>query len=283
MADRVLMTETLRDAWQGLKHVVPTEAKREHLARLIDAGFTSIDIGSFVSTSRVPAMADTDVLLDGLALPDTLLVTALIANGRGLDRLLDVAGIGEVLYPFSLSEAFQKRNTNRTREAALSELGELTARCHGESRRMYATISMAFGNDEGEPFDAAELAGWVGRLRAAGVDRIGLADTTAQATPAIVRDVLAAVRESDDGPVPGVHLHVTEDSALGLVDAALDGGCRSFDVALGGLGGCPFSRGPESNLSTLQLAQHLVARGFDPGLPLEPLPELDQAARRLAG
>jgi hydroxymethylglutaryl-CoA lyase len=282
VSETVLITETLRDAWQGLETVVPTEAKTAFIQRLVDHGFHSLDVGSFVNPKLVPAMADSGRVLDGVKASGEVTFTALVANERGLDRLLDVDAIGEVLYPFSLSESFQQRNTNRGRFEALEGLSLITTRAHEAGRTVYATISMAFGNNEGDPFDPAELAVWMSRLDAVGVDRIGLADTTAQADPATLTAVLGVVAAAYDGPLPGLHLHATPQEAPALIDAAFDAGCRVFDSALGGLGGCQFAKGPESNLSTRMLAERAAARGLAVDLPLTALPDLDVAARKLA-
>jgi len=273
----------VRDAWQGLPRVLPTDAKVDFIQRLLDAGFRRIDVGSFVSPSRVPAMADTGDVLQRLSVPDGARLTALVASESGLERLLAAPHVREVLYPFSLSERFQRRNTERGREEALALLGRLAARAHESGRRVYATVSMAFGNNEGEPFEPAELRDWVARLHhEAGVDRVGLADTTAQASPAAVRSVYGAVAEGADWPVPSAHLHVTPENQQAMVDAALDAGVRSFDCALGGLGGCQFAKGAVSNVSTLPLVARLRERGLRADVPELPLVALDAAARALA-
>jgi hydroxymethylglutaryl-CoA lyase len=279
--DTVHIVETLRDAWQGLPNPVPTAHKIAFVQRLVDAGFPCLDIGSFVSRTKVPAMADTDELLHGITAPEGVVFTALVANARGLDRLLAVPAISEVLFPFSLSETFSRRNIGQTREESLAAVAELTARAHEAERTMYVTISMAFGNNEGDPYDVSELRDWIARLHAAGTDRVGLADTTAVATSQTIGEVYRAVA-ADDGPVPGAHLHVTPESQAPLVDAALDAGCRSFDAALGGLGGCQFAKGAVSNVSTLPLVRQLVERGLQPGLALDDLEVLDADARALA-
>lgn len=277
----VRVTETLRDAWQGLPRIVPTERKVAFAQRLLDAGFPSLDVGSFVSPRAVPAMADTGDVLARLRVPADARITALVANAQGLERLLAAPSVHEVLFPFSLSDTFQRRNTRVSREEAFATLVDVTAASHAAGRSVYATISMAFGNNEGDPWSPAETAEWTARLLAAGVDRVGLADTTAQATPAVVRDVLATAGRAA-GRVPAAHLHATETSQRALIDAALDAGCRAFDAALGGLGGCQFAKGPESNVSTLALALHLAERGLRVDLPLAELPALDAEARVLA-
>ena len=284
MSELVTITETARDAWQGLSHTIPTADKLRFLQRLLDAGFQSLDIGSFVSRKRVPSMADTSALPGALSVPAGATLTALVATPHGLEQLLEVQGIGEVLYPFSLSESFQQRNTNRSREQAATELAELTERAHEAGRTLYATISMAFGNNEGEPFELSELSDWVARLEQMGVDRVGLADTTAQGTPDLVHEVFLAVGKGR--PVPAAHLHVTADNQTAMVDAALNAGCRSFDAALGGLGGCQFAKGAESNVSTRALVRQLIDRGYAVPLSAEAvgaLDDLDAAAQALAG
>jgi len=281
MTETVRITETLRDAWQGLPRPVPTDAKVAFAQRLLDAGFRRLDVGSFVSPSRVPAMADTADVLTRLRVPAGAQITALVASASGLQRLLAAPHVSEVLYPFSLSERFQRRNTDRSREEAFALLRDLVAGAHAAGRTVYATISMAFGNNEGDAFDTGELRAWVGRLAEAGVDRAGLADTTAQATPALIRDVFAAVAR-EGAPVPAAHLHVTPANQEALVGAALEAGCRAFDSALGALGGCQFAKGATSNVSTLPLVAQLRARGLAADVPEAPLPALDAAARALA-
>lgn len=280
--ERVAITETVRDAWQGLPKLVPTASKIAHVQRLLDEGFRSIDIGSFVSPKAVPAMADTGALMEGLVVPDEATIMALVANARGLEQLLSHERIDEVLFPFSLSETFQQRNTRCSRGEALEQVTALSERAHEGGRTMYVTVSMAFGNNEGDSFEPSELAHWLGRLEDAGADRLGLADTTAEANGDLVRRVFEVVAAEHGGAVPAVHFHVTPESQSELVTAALDSGCREFDAALGGLGGCQFAQGPESNVSTLPLVHQLQAAGFEHGLPLPSLQALDAAAQVLA-
>ena len=288
MTELVTITETARDAWQGLPHVIPTAQKVAFLQKLLDAGFPSLDVGSFVSKKRVPAMADSGDLPGLLNIPSGATLTALVANERGLETVLGTPGLGEVLYPFSLSETFQQRNTNRSRAQAAQEVEKFTQLAHAADRSMYVTISMAFGNNEGDAFDVSELVDWVGRFEGVGVDRLGLADTTAQASADTLHEVYAAIsssREASLAAVPGAHLHVTPENQEELLNAALDGGCRSFDSALGGLGGCQFAKGAESNVSTRSLVQQVISRGFAIALPPKArhaLESLDEAARTLA-
>jgi hydroxymethylglutaryl-CoA lyase len=284
VSEAVEVVETLRDAWQGLPRAPDTAAKAAFLQRLLAEGFRRIDVGSFVSPRRVPAMADTGALLERLDPPDDVRLTALVASASGLERLLAAPHVSEVLYPFSLSESFQRRNTERGREAALSLLAELSASAHEAGRTVYATVSMAFGDDEGGSWDPAELGDWVTRLHEqAGVDRVGLADTTAVATPERLERAYRAVEAAGARAVPGAHLHVSAANQQALVAATLDAGCRSFDAALGGLGGCQFATGAVSNVSTAPLVAQLRARGHRVDVPdAARLDALDAEARRLA-
>jgi hydroxymethylglutaryl-CoA lyase len=293
LSESVQIVETLRDAWQGLPRPVPTASKVAFIGRLLEAGFPRLDVGSFVSKSRVPGMADTDEVLRALQAHPALSatgssprprLTALVASEGGLERLLASPVVGEVLYPFSFSERFQRRNTERSREEAFALLASIARRAHGAGRTVYATISMAFGNNEGEPFDAAELRTWVARLHHdADVDRVGLADTTAQADGGTIERVYAAVMTRADWPVPGAHLHVTPENQAPLVAAALEAGCRDFDAALGALGGCQFAKGAVSNVSTAPLVRQLREAGFAADVPEAPLERLETEARALAG
>ncbi|HZL99291.1 MAG TPA: hydroxymethylglutaryl-CoA lyase, partial [Planctomycetota bacterium] len=191
--------------------------------------------------------------------------------------------IDAVLYPCSFSERFQRRNTERSREEAFALLQALAGHAHAAGRRVYATISMAFGNNEGEPFDPSELRTWVQRLHhEGGVDRIGLADTTAQATADTIARVYAAVMERSDWPMPGAHLHVTPENQGALVAVALAAGCRRFDAALGALGGCQFAKGAVSNVSTAPLVRQVRGLGMRTDVPETELAALEAAARALA-
>jgi hydroxymethylglutaryl-CoA lyase len=293
LANAVHIVETLRDAWQGLPHPVPTARKVAFIGRLLQAGFPRLDIGSFVSRSRVPAMADTDEVVAAVAaLPELKgrlsadqrpRFTALVASESGLERLLASPLVDEVLYPFSFSERFQRRNTERSREEAFALLQALAERAHNAGRTVYATISMAFGNNEGEAFDPSELRAWVQRLHHdGGVDRVGLADTTAQADADTIARVYEAVMERNDWPVPGAHLHVTPENQGALVAAAVAAGCRDFDAALGALGGCQFAKGAVSNVSTSPLVRQLRQAGLQPDVPDAGLAALEAEARALA-
>jgi len=293
LVDTIRIVETLRDAWQGLPRPVPTAQKVAFIGRLVRAGFPRLDVGSFVSRNRVPAMADTDEVVAAVAaLPELnsdpgaaprTRFTALAASEAGLERLLANPLIDEVLYPFSLSERFQRRNTERSREEAFTLLQALAERAHNAGRTVYATISMAFGNNEGEPFDPSELRGWVQRLHHdGGVDRVSLADTTAQADAESIARVYEAVMERNDWPVPGAHLHVTPENQGALVATALAAGCRRFDAALGALGGCQFAHGAVSNVSTAPLVRQVRALGLRTNVPETELAALEAAARALA-
>lgn len=272
-SEHVALVECPRDAFQGWPRPIPSARKAAHLAALVRAGFATIDFGSFVSPKAVPQMADTEVvwrelqpLLAGAA-PRPVDWIGIIANERGLERLLALPGITTAGYPFSCSETFQRRNTGATIAESLERLDALLAGCRAAGRRLNVYLSMAFGNPFGDPWDPAQVARIAEQLRARGVASLQLADTVGTATPAAVRELVTTVGATMLGGAFGVHLHARADDFAPKVDAALAAGCRCFDAALGGTGGCPFAGDDRvGNLPTEALVAHLQSRGFDPGL-----------------
>ncbi|MBM4014088.1 MAG: hydroxymethylglutaryl-CoA lyase [Planctomycetes bacterium] len=272
--ERVALVECPRDAYQGFARPIPAARKAAHLATLVRAGFPTIDFGSFVSPKAVPQMADTEAvwselrqLLSAPAAPRAVDWIGIVANERGLERLLALPGITTAGFPFSCSETFQQRNTGASIAASFARLDALLAACRAAGRRLNVYLSMAFGNPFGDPWSPAVVARLAEQLRARGVDSLQLADTVGTATPATVSELVATVGATMRGATFGVHLHARADDFAPKVDAALAAGCRCFDAALGGSGGCPFA-GDDlvGNLPTEGLIAHLRARGFEPGI-----------------
>ena len=280
--ERVALVECPRDAYQGFTRPIPTARKAAHLATLVRAGFTTIDFGSFVSPKAVPQMADTEAVWSELCpllaappaapAPEFPPIRAvdwigIVANERGLERLLALPGITTAGYPFSCSETFQQRNTGASIAQSFARLEALLAACRAAGRRLNVYLSMAFGNPFGDPWSADQVARLAERLRARGVQSLQLADTVGTATPATIGALVSTVGATMRGATFGVHLHARTDDFAGKVDAALAAGCRCFDAALGGSGGCPFA-GDDlvGNLPTEGLVAHLRARGFEPGI-----------------
>jgi hydroxymethylglutaryl-CoA lyase len=226
----VTLVECPRDSWQGFTRFIPTDEKIAYLRRLLDAGFTHIDFGSFVSPKLVPQMKDSEQVFAGIRdLPGHFI--AIIANERGLDRAL-AAGVTCVAYPLSISETFQKANTGKT----IAESWPILKSIACSAGELDVHLSMGFGNPYGEPWTVALVTEAVARVRDLGVKNVMLADTVGRATPAQIREVFAAC------PGTGAHLHASPTQWRANVEAALDAGCTRLDAALGGIGGCPFAQ-----------------------------------------
>jgi hydroxymethylglutaryl-CoA lyase len=286
MTNHVTLTECPRDAFQGLARFIPTDRKIAYLNRLITAGVRRMDFGSFVSPKAVPQMADTAVVFENLKAPPGMYLIAIIANLRGAqgiavanhkfghvgNRRIHAAG-----FPMSVNETFQRRNTNKGLEEAWAELGRIRDLCAAEKLELVVYLSMAFGNPYGEPHDTARVVEAAARARELGAAAIQLADTVGVATAEQVGQTYEAARAAVGDTKLGVHLHAAPGTLRAKVKSALDAGCRLFDSALGGIGGCPFAENElVGNLDTLQLLALLKEWGFETDHSAEAL--LDCAA-----
>lgn len=236
------LTDCPRDAMQGIKAPIPSAMKVAYLSALMEVGFDTLDAGSFVSPKAMPQMADTAEVLGRL--PDTgTEVLAIVANQRGADDAL-AHGRPDVLgFPFSISETFQQRNTGGGIEEGWRRLEGIHNAVQRHGKRLVTYLSMGFGNPYGEAWDAELVSSWCDRLhRELGIRTIALSDTVGQATPEVVQSVCAAVVQALPEVEVGAHLHGRREHALDLMKAAWTGGCRSFDGALGGHGGCPMAK-----------------------------------------
>jgi len=264
----VKIIECPRDAWQGLPKPMPAEIKADYLRTLIAAGFKRIDAVSFVSRSAVPQMADSELVLEYLDPPDDVEIIGIVVNVKGAERAVKTGAVQTLGFPYSISETFLKRNQNQTPEESLEALEEIGTLGFKAGMEVVAYISMAFGNPYGEPWSIDELVAACDLLVDSGVTQISLADTVGLATPKQVADVVADVLAVHDGIEIGVHLHARPEDAAAKVRAAYEAGCRRFDAAMGGLGGCPFAQDAlVGNLATEALLAELKALGAE-------LPEL---------
>lgn len=241
--------------------MIPTERKLFHLRALLGAGFRHLDCGSFVSPQAVPQMADTEAVLDGLPEVAGADYLCIVANQRGLERALDAPKLTSVGYPLSISDTFQRRNTNRSLADSWALVADLLQ--HSGRLRFVVYVSMGFGNPYGDPWDETIALNAIGRLREIGVADIALADTYGQADPNRVRDVTRAAVEAFGSDGLGVHLHARTERAASLAEAALESGIRWLEGALGGVGGCPFA-GDDlvGNLPTETVLDVLERRGL---------------------
>jgi hydroxymethylglutaryl-CoA lyase len=242
MADTVKLIECPRDAWQGLTGQIPSRTKVEYLKALVAAGFKHIDAVSFVSPKAVPQMADSETVLSELDPPDDVEIIAIVVNERGVERAIATNAVRTVGFPYSLSPTFLKNNQNQTPEENLDILEQVKQKADEGGLDTIAYISMAFGNPYGDLWNTAELLEGVGLLADMDLQAISLADTVGLATAQQISDVLGPVLARFDYVEIGVHLHSRPDEAVDKVLAAYDVGCRRFDSAIGGLGGCPFAQ-----------------------------------------
>lgn len=242
MPESVTLVECPRDAFQGLQRFIPTETKIDYLLSLIDAGFKQIDFGSFVSAKAVPQMQDTRQVLEGVRqqLGQTRLI-AIVPNLKGLEAAIEARDIRFAGYAFSVSETFQQRNFRQTRDQAWAITGELLSRARAVGMELVVYLSMAFGNPYGDPWSPSSLFLIVEKLVETGVRRILLADTVGLAEAQTVHEVFSACRQHSPELELGVHLHARPDRWEDVVMAAYSAGCRQFDGALVGMGGCPFA------------------------------------------
>ena len=262
--DAVKLIECPRDAWQGLKRQIPTELKARYLRMLIATGFKHIDAVSFVSPKAVPQMADSEKVLEQLDVPDDVEIIGVVVNEKGADRAIASAGVTTVGYPCSVSETFLRKNQNQTREESYKTLQSVKRRADGARLGMVVYISMAFGNPYGDPWDENQLCHAVGKLAAFGIRSISLADTVGLAEPDLIRGVVHSITNQYPAYDIGVHLHSAPCEAESKVLAAYDAGCRRFDSALGGLGGCPFAQDAlVGNIPTESVIAALQQRGVE--------------------
>ena len=242
MSDEVKIIECPRDAWQGLPGIIPAEVKSDYLRMLSGAGFTHIDAVSFVSPRAVPQMADSEQVLDYLDASLPADIIGIVVNERGAERAIESGGVHTLGFPYSISPKFLERNQHQTPEQALERFEAIHNLAQQAELGMVVYISMAFGNPYSEPWDIGEVVAACDLLADSGVSQLSLSDTVGAATEAQTGDVMRAVREAHPEIELGVHLHARPLDAAAKIRAAFDAGCRRFDSAIGGLGGCPFAQ-----------------------------------------
>ncbi|MEP6810146.1 MAG: hydroxymethylglutaryl-CoA lyase [Chthoniobacterales bacterium] len=272
--ETVKLIECPRDAWQGLPRQIPTERKAEYLRALVAAGFLHLDAASFVSPKAVPQMADSEQALAQLGAAEGVEIIGIVVNEKGAERAIATGAVSTLGFPFSISETFLRRNQNQSIEDNRAALRAITARATEAGLQMVAYISMAFGNPYDDPWSEEKIADASEFIRSLGIAAISLADTVGNATPALIQRVVSAAVTDARGCEIGVHLHSTRAAAREKVLAAYDAGCRRFDSALGGLGGCPFAQDDlVGNIPTEEVVSALEERGV--ALPIAPrLPAL---------
>ncbi len=242
MEDLVKIIECPRDAWQGLPTPIPSENKAAYLRDLLAAGFKHIDAVSFVSPTAVPQMADSERVLELLNPPDDVEIIGIVVNCKGAERAIRTGSVSTLGFPYSISAEFLRRNQHQTPQESLHELEAVQALALSAGLDTVAYLSMAFGNPYGESWGIGAVIEGCEQLTALGVRTISVADTVGLASPAQIADTTAAVLEGCGGVELGVHLHARRGQAAARIRAAYVAGCRRFDAAIGGLGGCPFAQ-----------------------------------------
>ena len=263
----VRLIECPRDAWQGLSRQIPTELKSRYLAALFDAGFKHIDAVSFVSPKAVPQMADSEEVLAEIDVPNDIEIIGIVVNEKGAERAIATNAVSTLGFPCSVSETFLRKNQNQTLDQCYKILESIKRMADEARLATVVYISMAFGNPYGDPWDEAKVGEALNKLFGLGIQSVSLADTVGMAAPDLIRNVFESVTDQYADADIGVHLHSAPIQAESKVLAAYEAGCRRFDSAIGGLGGCPFAQDAlVGNIPTERLLAALKQR--EAGLPI---------------
>jgi hydroxymethylglutaryl-CoA lyase len=262
MSTAIKLVECPRDAWQGLQGQIPAYIKTEYLKALISVGFKHIDAVSFVSPKAVPQMADSEEVLKELDPPDDVEIIGIVVNEKGAQRAVETKAVSTLGFPYSISPTFLENNQKQTLEEAIEEL-EKVGKVGGDAGLdTVVYISMAFGNPYGDLWNVDEVVEAIGLLESESIRAISLADTVGMASSAQINEVVSAALAKYGYLEIGVHLHSRPDQAIEKILAAYDAGCRRFDSAIGGLGGCPFAQDAlVGNIPTERVLEALAQRG----------------------
>jgi hydroxymethylglutaryl-CoA lyase len=272
MTSSIKIIECPRDAWQGLSDFIPTEYKAEYLKELVLAGFQHIDAVSFVSPKHVKQMADSEEVMAKLnaSLPakiESPEIIGIVVNEKGLERALATPGVTTIGYPYSISAYFRRANANMSKDESRALVEKLKKDTIAAKKDLVVYISMAFGNPYDEPWGPEIVADTLEWLKDIRVRTVSLADTVGTASPQLVADLYREVKDHVAGIELGVHLHSRAETAEEKILAAYEAGCRRFDSALTGLGGCPFTGDAlVGNIATEQVLGALRKAGADPGI-----------------
>ena len=267
MSSSVKLIECPRDAWQGLKGLIPPDIKSAYLKSLINAGFKHLDAVSFVSPAAVPQMADSEEVLKDLDPPDDVEIIGIVVNEKGADRAIETQAVSTLGFPYSVSPTFLQNNQHQTLEDAIEELEKIGSKAENAGLDRVVYISMAFGNPYNDPWSIEEVVEAVRLLESESITTISLADTVGLATPDQISDLVSAVLSEFDYLEIGVHLHSRPEHVAQKILAAYDAGCRRFDSAIGGLGGCPFAQDAlVGNIATEAVLKALAERNVQPSI-----------------
>ena len=259
METMMKIIECPRDAMQGLLEFIPTETKVEYINQLLKVGFDTIDFGSFVSPKAIPQMRDTEEVLNKLDFGTSKSkLLAIVANLRGAEDAVKFGEIHYLGFPFSISETFQRRNTNKSIEQALESLSEIQNLCVNNGKELVAYISMGFGNPYDDPYNSDIVVKYAEKLVGLGISTISLADTIGVSNSNNITPLFTNLIAAYPNVEFGAHLHSNPDTAIEKIDAAFQAGCHRFDGAIKGYGGCPMAKDDlVGNLATETLLNYL--------------------------
>lgn len=275
MSSGIKLIECPRDAMQGWAHFIPTEEKVKYLNKLLTVGFDVLDFGSFVSPKAIPQMADTKEVLPQLDLSNTnTKLLAIIANTRGGEEAVAYEQISYLGFPFSISETFQQRNTNKTIAESLVQVEEIQNLCVKNGKEMVVYISMGFGNPYGDDYSADVAIKWVGKLAELGISTVAMSDTVGVATPDTIKYIFNNLNKEFSGMDIGAHFHSTYETWEEKIQSAYDSGCMRFDSAMKGIGGCPMAKDElVGNIATEKLVGWCEKKGITTNINKEAFEE----------
>ncbi len=268
--DKIKLIECPRDAMQGIKTFIPTQIKIQYIQSLLRCGFDTIDFGSFVSPKAIPQMADTAQVLAGLDLSTTKSsLLAIIANTRGAQDASKFNEIRYLGYPFSISENFQMRNTHKTIAESVDTLKEILEIAQITDKEVVAYLSMGFGNPYGDPWNLEIVGEWTQKLSGMGVKILSLSDTVGTSTPEVIEYLFSHLIPAYPDIEFGAHLHTTPTSWYEKVNAAYKSGCRRFDGAIQGFGGCPMAKNElTGNMPTERMVSYFNSKKCDTNIKM---------------
>ncbi|MHA7128314.1 hydroxymethylglutaryl-CoA lyase [Algoriphagus namhaensis] len=271
----IKLIECPRDAMQGIPTFIDTAIKAAYINQLLEIGFDTIDFGSFVSPKAIPQMRDTAEVLDLLDLHQSKSkLLAIVANTRGAEDALSFEQIDYLGFPLSVSETFQKRNTNASIAEALHTVEEIQNKCEIKGKTLVTYLSMGFGNPYGDPYSPELVAEYVRKLDELGITIISLSDTIGAATPQLIRELFETQVQAFPEIEFGAHLHSRPEQIDEKLKAGILAGCKRFDGALKGFGGCPMAKDElVGNMDTLAMIPTLEGLGFELGLNKQELAE----------
>jgi hydroxymethylglutaryl-CoA lyase len=287
MSNRVNVIECPRDAWQGLPRTIPVEVKADYLRVLFAAGFKHVDAVSFVSPEAVPQMADSEQVLALAGLEEEAAkdveIIGIVVNKKGAERAIATGAVTTLGFPYSISPEFLKRNQRQTPEESLEALDAVGEAAYKAGINVVTYLSMAFGNPYGDAWSVDEVIAACDLLVDSGIEQISLADTVGLASPEEIGTLVAAVLPTlESGVELGVHLHSRPDTAAARIAAAYEAGCRRFDTAIGGIGGCPFAQDALVGNVATEVALAELARLGAELPPLQPLESLIKLSKGIA-